>query len=197
MAKDNVASWDAFCMYRLAYAIVNNDFSYQDAADFSVLPSYFPESLALLKSIDFNEIDAITIAYGTNDLTGGVTIDDQNDPHNTATFAGALRYSLELLMAAFPQLHVYVCGLTYRFWESGGVFQEDSDTYENHGQTMQDFIDKGKNVSYDYHITFIDNNRDLGINKYNRAHWFPAGDGTHHNVAGARLIAEHMARIMF
>ena len=49
----------------------------------------------MLKSIDFNDIDIITIEYGTNDFTGGVNIDNPNNSKDTSTFLGALRYSIE------------------------------------------------------------------------------------------------------
>jgi lysophospholipase L1-like esterase len=46
-------------------------------------------------------------------------------------------------------------------------------------------------------LKFIDNYYDLGINKFNRLHWFPATDGVHHNVLGAELIAAHIASELF
>ena len=62
---------------------------------------------------------------------------------------------------------------------------------------MADYIELLKNISKAYHVKFIDNYYELGIDKFNRTNWFPVGDGTHHNVKGARLIAEHMANVMF
>ena len=62
MAKHN-NNWDAFSMYRLAYAIANNDFSIQDAVDISSvsgMPSYFEETRMLLKNIDWNKVDIIS-----------------------------------------------------------------------------------------------------------------------------------------
>lgn len=192
------ANWDAFSMYQLAYAIANNDFTVQDAADMSGLPYYFPETLALLKSIDFSEIDIITIAYGTNDFTSGVQLNNALDPDDTSTFEGALRYSLELIMAAYPQLHIFVCTPTWRFWLSGGVYTDDSDTHQNsNNDLLTDFVSSCESVSAEYHLTCINNYDQLGINKFNRDNWFPANDGTHHNPAGARLIAQHMVNEMF
>ena len=43
----------------------------------------------------------------------------------------------------------------------------------------------------------IDNYYDIPINKFNRTHWFPSGDGTHHNVLGGKLIAQHMVNNLY
>ena len=44
---------------------------------------------------------------------------------------------------------------------------------------------------------FIDNYYELCINKFNRGYYFPTTDGTHHNVLGAKLMAEHIASKLF
>ena len=195
-------NWDAFSMYRLAEAIATGDFSVQDAVDVSSvseMPSYFIETRNLLKSIKWNDVDIITIAYGTNDFTAGVDIDSETNIYDTTTFAGALRYSIEKLLGTYPHLKIFVCGQTYRFWmDSSNVFIDDSDTRTNtNGVKLTDFVQKTKDVSNEYHLKFIDNYYDLGINKHNRSHWFPSNDGTHHNPLGGKLMAEHMANELY
>lgn len=200
MAAHN-ENWDAFSMYRLAYAIANNDFSVQDAVDVSGvsgMPTYFEQTRALLKSIDWNDVDIITIAYGTNDWAAGVEVDDQENALSTATFCGALRYSLETLLTAYPHIKIFVCGQAYRFWmDDAGNFTEDSDTKVISDEKLTDFVAATETVSKAYHVPFIDNYYPLGINEWNRGHYFPSNDGTHHNVLGAKLLAEHIAHEMF
>lgn len=201
MCRDN-GPWDAFAMYQLANAIASNDFSIQDAVDVSSvsgMPSYFGETRTLLKSIDFNNVDIITIAYGTNDFTSGRQLDSTSDMKNIIFFGGALRHSIETILTAYPHLKIFICGQTYRFWmDSSNEFIDDSDTHTNsNGNTLIDYINKTKEIANEYHIPFIDNYFDLGINKFNRSHWFPSNDGTHHNELGGKLIAEHMAKEMF
>lgn len=192
------SEYDAFSMYRLAEAIAGGDFSVQDAVDVSSvsdMPSYFTETRDLLKSIDWDKVDIVTIAYGTNDFTGGNTLDDAE---NFGDYAYSLRYSIETLLTAYPHLKIFVCGQTYRFWfNDSGEFDYDSDTYTYKDHKLTDFVAKTAEVCAEYHLPFIDNYDGLGINKFNRGQYFPADDGTHHNAAGARLIAEHMARELF
>lgn len=201
MAARSNATWDAFSMYRLAYAIANNDFSLQDTAiedTTAGLLSYFPSTLSLLKSIDFNDVDIITIAFGTNDFTGNIALDNESDPDDTTKFCGALRYSLDRIMAAFPHIKIFVCGQTYRFWmDLSNVFIDDSDTHENgNGDKLTDFVAATKSVSDEYHVPFIDT-YNIGINKINRSYYFPANDGTHQNYLGAELIAEHIKHELY
>lgn len=112
--------WDAFSMYRLAEAIANNDFNYQDEAiaNYSGFPSYFSSHLETLKNIDFSKVDYITIAYGTNDYTAGIEIENPDDPEDVTTYKGALRYSLRLICEAYPNLKILVCTPMYRFWSN-------------------------------------------------------------------------------
>ena len=201
MAARSSQTWDAFSMYRLAYAIANNDFTLQDQAieDTSAgLLVYFPSTLSLLKSIDWSEIDIISIAFGTNDFTGNITLDNENNKLDTTTFCGALRYSLQQILTAYPHIKIFVCGQTYRFWLSGTTFVDDSDTHTNgNGDKLTDFVEATKNTAKEYHVPFIDNYYDLGINYYNKGYYFPQNDGTHHNYLGAKLIAEHIKRELF
>lgn len=193
------ANWNPFSMYSLSNAIANNDFSAQDAIDIDTtgLPSYFKETRALLKNIDFSDVDIVTIAYGTNDFTSGVTIDNNENPKDTTTFAGALRYSLETLWSAFPHLEIFICTPTYRFWmDSSNVFQYDSDTHEVGGQLLTQFVSKVIDVAKSYHVPYIDN-YNVGINQFTRTAWFPSNDGTHHNYEGAKLIAKRMANKLY
>ena len=198
MAKHNTG-WDAFSMYQLANSIANNDYTLQESVDISEnnMPSYFTETIELLKSIDFNNVDIVTIAYGTNDFTASVQLDNEMNVKDTDSFGGALRYSIETLSNAFPNLKIFVCSQTYRFWLNDGEFAEDSDTKLINGNKLTDFVAKTEEIAKEYHLKFIDNYYDLGINKYNRSHWFPLNDGTHHNRFGGQLIAENMVNEMF
>ena len=200
MSASHNADWDAFSMASIATAIASNDFTDQDAVDISTagMPTYFTETLALLKSIDFANVDAITIAYGTNDFGQSVDFDNQNNLYDKTTFCGALRYSIETLMTAYPQLKVFVCTPTYRFWMTEqGEFINDSDTEVRNGKKLTDYVQAVIEIAESYHVSSIDNYYTLGINKFNRSHWFPETDGTHHNKLGGILIAEHMINEMF
>lgn len=200
MAVHSDSKYDAFSMYRLAYAIANNDWSLQQTAissSWSGKPWYFNGHYWLLKNIDFSKVDIITIAFGTNDITSGILLDNPNNPYDTTKYKGALRYSIETLLTAFPNLRIFVCTPTYRFWMNGqGEFEEDSNTKQFDGGTMIDFVNACEDVSKEYNIPCI-NNYYIGMGKYSRSYYFPADDGVHPNINGRKIIADHISNELY
>jgi lysophospholipase L1-like esterase len=190
--------WDCFSMYRLADAIASNDYSLQeDALNYDDRVSYAEEPLALIKSTDFSTVDILTIAYGTNDFTGGNKIDNTENLYDTSTLGGALRYSIEKLLTAFPNLRIVILSTTWRFWkDENNEYIEDSKTYLNkYYNTLPEYNAKLKAIAAEYNLPFIDN-YNIGIGKFNRYQYFHVTDGTHHNETGRRLIAEHLANAL-
>lgn len=188
--------WDAFSMYRLAYSIANNDYSVQDdAINYDDRVSYAEEPLALIKSIDFEKLDILTISYGTNDYTGNNPIDNTDNPLDTSTVCGALRYSIETLLTAYPNLRIFVLLPTYRFWmDSANAYTDDAFNHTNNlGKTLVEYNEAIAETAKAYNIPVIDNFAELGISKYNRQQYFPVTDGTHHNETGRKLLAKHIA----
>ena len=200
MSSHSSTQFDAFSMYQLANSIANNDWTLQDTAVSQMgwgMPKYFPEALTLLKSIDFSKVDIITIAYGTNDFASAIGLDNAENNKDTKKFAGALRYSIETLLNAYPHLKIFVCTPIYLFWlDDSGNFLEDSDTKVYYGQKLTDYVAKVKEVAEEYHIPYIDN-YNIGMNKYNRSLYFPATDGTHPLPKGGNLMAAHIAKKLF
>lgn len=203
MSNHWATTYNAFSMCNLADAIVSGDWTSQDSAvadtTSNAVPSYFAEELEILKGLDFNKVDIITIAYGTNDFTAEDELENANDPYDIESYSGALRYSIEKLLTTYPHLKIFICSQTYRFWmDSSNVFTEDSDTKVNSkGVKLTDFVEKTKEIAKEYKLPFIDNYYSLGFNKFNRSHYFSATDGTHPLTEGCHLIAEHMANEMF
>ena len=192
----HVGHWDAFSMYRLAQAIASGDYSLQEEAlKFEDRTSYAQEPLALIQSIDFSTLDILTIAYGTNDFTGSNPIDNADNPLDPSTVCGALRYSIETLLAAYPQLHIFVLLPTWRFvMDDDGNFVEDSSTMTNGlGRTLPDYVQAIAETARAYNLPVIDNYYGLGINRFNRAQYFGGKDGVHQNEAGRERIAERLA----
>lgn len=208
MSNHGITAYTAFSMCNLADAIASKNWTSQDAAiadtSSNAVPSYFSEALQILKGLDFSKVDIVTIAHGTNDFTGGDVLEDSGNAYSKETFAGALRYSIEKLLTAYPHLKIFVCSQTYRFWmDDSYVFTEDSDTHQNvNGVKLTDFVAKTEEVAKEYHLPLIDNYYGLGFNKFNRTVYFlnsqgAVTDGTHPNAVGCRLIAEHMANELF
>ena len=180
MAKDGTQYWEDFSMEALSYAIANNDWTDQDAsliAGAGTLLAYFSDTITMLKSIDWSEVDIITIGYGTNDFTGNVTEQE---------FKDALDYSIETILGEYTNIKIYVISPMFRWWDA----TDGSDTHQNsNGDTLVDFVDYCKAESDKYHMGYVDTYTNLGINLINRLQYFNAADGTHPKLEGRELRA--------
>lgn len=193
MSDRSDTGWKEFSMCNLADAVANQDFTMQDnaVADTSWVskPNYFDSHLATLKNIDFSTVDIVTIAYGTNDYTAGDLLDNENNLKDIDTFAGALRYSIETLLTAYPNLKIVIGTPLFRLWLNDGVVEETSDTKKYAGNyTLIDMTDKVKNIGNEYHCQVIDAYNDFGVNQYNWQRIFDSTDTTHPNQTGRALL---------
>lgn len=190
MAARHNAGYAAFAMYKLADAVTSGVWTDQDNEAPSG-SSYFPEQLALLKSIDFNDVDIVIIHYGSNDFTAGngVAIDNMDNQYDCNTFIGAFRYSIEKLLTAYPHLQIYVSLPTYCKYSTGEAFPE------NHtntlGKYVHEYVDALRNAATEYNLSVIDGFYGLGINKFNVDTL--TIDGAHHNDKGRKRLGEFIA----
>ena len=183
MSTHPTSGYAEFSMWALAKAVADGDWSAQEAAA-ARGSDYFPEQLAALRAIDFNAVDYVIIHYGTNDFGGGVALGESSPATDHSTLCGALRYSIETLLGAYPGLRIFVSLPVFRTWTSGGV-TTDSDTYQNaQGKTLPAYVEAMRAVAREYHVPVIDGYYGLGVNRVNSAAFYT--DGTHHNEAGRK-----------
>ena len=201
--------FDAFSLYRLSDAITSKDWSLQNEnVNGDGTLNYYSETLNLLKELDFNEIDIVTISHGTNDFGNGLQPEGYKNTDISNRFKyydGSLSYAIETLLNTYPHLQIFLITPHYRIKLDGSnSFVEDSNTWEieswvgsggNHKLT--DFVNTCKDIGKEYQIPVIDNYYNLGINKFNRLHYFPVNDGTHHNQNGRDLIAKHISKELY
>ena len=188
---------DPFAMCNLVDAIHNNDWSFQESSQLlsGSNKDYYRSSLDLLKTIDFNDIDIVLIAYGTNEA-GWLPMDDESKPYSKNTYAGATRYSLNRLMADYPNINVFLLTPIYRYaW--GNDDTRDSDTYVHptKGGTLIDNINTLKKVAHEYKVPCIDMYYELGVNIVNRDNYYL--DGTHLNNNGLIRYADRIAAYIY
>ena len=208
------SAFDAFSMYRLADAIVSGDFSYQEEAireldgsltgtKHSGYRDYIPEHLAAMKKLDFNDVDILTIAFGTNDYTANDIPPHapEGNKYDTTTLEGALRYSIEKIQKAYPHINIYICTPIYRAWvdkNDNYAYFDDSTTHVNRwGYTLAEYVEFIKGVAAEYNLPVIDSYHGLGINRQNRLEYFNINDGTHPNEKGRRLLAKYISEQLF
>lgn len=186
-------AWSAFSMCSLADAICSGDWSYQEESKNygtttgNTIPSYFAdETLPLLKSINFNEVDIITIAYGTNDYTFGSVIDDSIEGFDINTYLGAFKYSIRKIQETYPNIKILAITPVWRYWTD----QENSDN-KNYGHgTLLDIKNKLIETSKNIRIPVLDSYSTLSLSYYNATNFFQPNDKTHLNAKGRKWYAE-------
>ena len=187
--------WDNWSMYRFAYSIANNDWAIQEnGLSHTNVPPFAEERLAFIKTLDFNDIDVITINHGTNDWSGSITLDNDSNPLDTTTYMGALRYSIETILTAYPHLKIVVLSPCWRYWkDADGNFTNDSNTRTNTlGEALVSYVSKGKEVAESYQLDWVDLYH-IGFNKFTASIYFPSTDTTHPNNTGRLAIAKKMS----
>ena len=194
---------DPVSMHSLADAIVSGDWSRQDKS-MSIVGEWltwkfhlehFPKTVNLLKSIDFNKVDIVTIAHGTNDFTADCPVFDPADPKGVHSFAGALTHSIEMLREAFPRLEIVLCTPLWRCWLNEEL--EVIDTAEScvmAGRKLTDIAEQTRKIAREYGLFCIDNYHNSGVGMETRHICFAGKDGTHPVEAGRRMVADNMAR---
>lgn len=190
MSKHPDQYYDSFSMYRLADAIHTKDFSLQEAAVGHTF-DYVSKRVDDLKNMDWPKVDYVTIFYGTNDIQGSVALDNSSNLYDTTTYLGAARYSLEKLWNSYPNLKILLLTPMYRYWDDT---QTDSDekTFAG-GKHFYEFGEGLLQVAKEYKVPALDLYETLGINKFNRTHYFPPTDGTHPNDIGRELLGNKVA----
>lgn len=190
-------TWNAFSFCHLVDAIVDNDFTWQDEVLANLpsgMPTYFREAIAELKTLNFSEIDYITVGFGTNDYTAGKQLDNENNAYDKTTLFGALRYSLKKLLNAYPNLRVLIGTPTWRCWFTNGEVTSTSDTVTyTPGYTLKECAEQFKEICKGLHFPCIDMYNDLGLNEYTWPRFFNGTDGTHPTALANRELARHWA----
>ena len=168
----------------------------------------YPSWVEALESIDFDTVDVVTVAYGTNDFSSQVT---------PAQFEASLKNSIQRLLKRFPNLLVVICTPIIRFIRQGGDPDADaetsggdsggsgevisSDDYESsqaHAH-LYDFAEKCEKVGKELHCPVCENYWSLGINTLNYSTFMgglAANDLVHPNAKGRRLIANHLTEAL-
>ena len=146
------------------------------------------ERFAAMDSADITKTDVVTILYGTNDWAGNVDIANPRNPKDITTVTGGLRYAIETLTAANPNIKIVAIAPFYRnVWD--GVPNHCADVTENRiGYKIADYGKAIGKVAEEYsNVYFFDAYAESVINRYNADHYL--SDGLHPNGAGHAALA--------
>ena len=188
----------SFC--HIVDAVVSGDWGKIDAHIRTLIEQYPGQGFdglslqfAKIKALDFSEVSAVVVAYGTNDWNFGAALDNESDLSDKKTICGALRYGVSRLLTAYPSLKVYVFTPCYRDGLGTG---ETSDTYKNAttGLLLSEVGDGIEATCKALHIPCKNMYYSSNLNEYTRDYYL--ADGTHRNKAGYKLLGTQYAKFI-
>ena len=190
-------AYSALDVVNVVRSLCEKDFSKQIAAN-EYLKSKDDNSqmIEVLKSVNLNDIDIVTIFAGTNDWATGNLFGEHGSTDINTTL-GAINDIIKMLMLHYPHIKIYWFTPIVRWMYYSNGFGEDSnwsDVFKKGGYTLGEFSKLITEEVVSNHIPCCDMYYSLGWNKYNFGYYFLKSDGTHpQTYNGFSCIAKKIA----
>ncbi|MCA1021649.1 SGNH/GDSL hydrolase family protein [Halobacillus litoralis] len=182
-----------FCMTKLADAITTGDFSQQIAEKDAGNGDDNTETLDRLMAIDWNQVDFITINYGTNDFASDIPLGTETDNGDT-TYFGAINYVVQTIQSAFPHIEIIFVTPAWRWYDDNGI---DADSTPNPGGNhLYEFVDTMISAAQKNKLPVLDLYRTSGINKYTASLYIPPTEEVHLNQKGYEHLGNRIGAFL-
>lgn len=194
MSTNVDADYNQLSMINVAATVASQNFTAMQTAVNNLVARGDDNRTAfnLLKTINFANVDFVTIFYGTNDFTASIPLGSNTDTTG-ATFKGSINATVNSLLTAYPKLKIIFITPTHRYF--GSPATNDSDTVANSlGLFLVQYCDSIIQASNINHLPTLDMYREGGFNKYNHTTYFV--DGVHPNTLGYSWIAQKISAFL-
>lgn len=185
---------DAFSFSYVAQSLASGDFELMKTAATYSYDEAFPQTAAMLESLDLNTVDLICIMYDGSDYINKRPCDDPNDPFSIVTYTGALRAGVTAIQEAYPHIRIVVMSHTFchTINEEGNF--ENGDRVDLGNGTLSHYLQKELDASSDCGVSLIDNFYG-SINEDNYLDYMT--DYIHLNDAGREVLANRFVECIF
>lgn len=129
------------------------------------------------------------INFGLNDYFSGMSVENEADPEDIRTYAGALRTGIGMLHAHYPDAVIILMGPTYTL-----EFSEGTQPRGEQGGVLLDYVETAEKVAEDTGVCFINSYKEFGIDKRNQQQYL--ADGCHPKETGRFYIGNQIIRYM-
>ncbi len=187
----NEKPMDAYCFYWLVTLAANgaNAHYYEDAARVlgDDIPPDAQQVYDMLTTIDFNEVDVVTVMYDASDYLMGHEMYDDTNPTNIQQFTGNLEAGIELLQYTYPHIRIIVLSPTYAYAIDGNGEYVSSDMYRYGQDVLSTYVIKQFGSCASRSVSFVDNLYGT-ITEDNAREYLT--DHIHLNVEGRKLVTQ-------
>jgi len=186
------SDYDFFTFYWLAHLACGSDVAHNYENIKETLGKDYPkdadEVVKTLTTLDFNEVDVITIMYDATDYLQGHWMYNDSNATDTFYFTGNLEAGIELFQQTYPHIRIIVMSPTYAYAidEKGKYVSSDQYIY-NDQDVLSTYVIKEYASSSARSVSFIDHLYNT-ITEENADQYLI--DNLHINAEGRRLIAE-------
>lgn len=150
---------------------------------------HFPDTVKMLKELDFSQIDIITLAYGTNDWT------KENYEGAIDYVVTAIKESIDKIQLNWPLMRILVITPIWRYLERGT--DGDTETRYGGGLTLKEWAKRIEEAARDKRISVLNAYENMPLSRNNATTYFDksssADDGLDHvhiNEKGNQIYAQ-------
>lgn len=183
-----------FSLAELAKSVESGDFGAQQSVIMRESNTgYFAEVVDGLDAIDFSRVGIFVIQQGLNDYHAGVPIEDQEDPYDEYTFAGAVRSAVRFFRRVNPGARILIVTPTYTWYTMNGKTCEEID---NGGGILEDYVNAELRLAEELDLEVVDVYHDLYPHETWEDWQICSRDGLHPNETGRKMLAEKIAEAL-
>lgn len=173
-----------FDLPRLLDAKISGDWSVQETQAASLSSqtryAYFPSTVAMLKALDFSQLDIITLAYGSNDWSNG---------ENAEYVLSSLKESIDKIQSNWANVRVLVIT---PIWKYIGTGESNGDNYKGYGEgfTLREWAKKIEEAAKEKHISVLNAYENMPLSLITASTYFDEGSNANLNENGNQMYAQ-------
>ena len=176
-------------MNRLVDSIVAEDFTLQEN-QISKCNETYKKRFETLKSIDFNDVDYITIFYGTNDWNYGRILKSEDDANvenkQRTNVEDSIRYCVSKLQEKYPHIKIIVLS---PYWCTFDDNNTDKNPNKN-GDYLEDYTNYIASIAESMSVTKVINlYKELDSINYSNYEYYMY-DGVHPSDRLHKILAD-------
>lgn len=151
--------YDAFSFYSLCtFLDGTNDIISSAEKDMGGLPAEVQESIDLLQSIDYSELDVLCIYYDAADYRDQRPVVNLDNETDSSTFCGALHSGINLIKENYPHVRIIVMSPSYAYAvDENGNLASSFEKTTALGENLALYIGVQSVTCIENNVSFVDN----------------------------------------